>query len=63
MSKKSLEFHIESGDYFGTLATVLDLVKQQIFKDSSRDKNKKIIENKVAELMYLQNNFDIIKKR
>lgn len=63
MSKKSLEFHIKSGDYFGTLATVIDLVKQQIFKDSSRDKNKKIIENKVAELMYLQNNFDIIKKR
>jgi len=63
MGKKSLEFHIKSGDYFGTLATVIDLVKQQIFKDSSRDKNKKIIENKVAELMYLQNNFDIIKKR
>lgn len=63
MSKKSLEFHIKSGDYFGTLAAVINLVKQQIFKDSSRDKNKKIIENKVAELMYLQNNFDIIKKR
>ncbi len=63
MSKKSLEFHIKSGDYFGTLATVIDLVKQQIFKDNSRDKNKKIIENKVSELMYLQNNFDIIKKR
>ncbi len=63
MSKKSLEFHIKSGDYFGTLATVIDLVKQQIFKDNTRDKNKKIIENKVSELMYLQNNFDIVKKR
>jgi len=63
MSKKSLEFHIKSGDYFGTLATVIDLIKQQIFKDNSRDKNKKIIENKIAELMYLQNNFDIVKKR
>jgi hypothetical protein len=62
MSRKSLEFHIKSGDYFGTLATVIDLIKQQIFKDNSRDKNKKIIEDKVAELIYLQNNYDIVKK-
>lgn len=28
MSKKSVEFHIKSNDYFGTAATVLSLVKQ-----------------------------------
>jgi len=61
MSKESLEFHIKSGDYFGTLATVIDLVKQQIFKDNSKNKNKKVIEGKVAELMYLQNNYYIVK--
>lgn len=62
MSKESLEFHIQSGDYFGTLATVINLVKQQIFKDKSKNKNRKIIEDKVAELIYLQNNYDIVKK-
>lgn len=63
MSNKTLEFHIKSDDYFGTLATILDLVKQQIFRDNSRDENKNIIENKIAELMYLQNNYKIVKKR
>ncbi len=28
----SLQFHIEENDYFGTLATVLDLVSQDLQK-------------------------------
>jgi hypothetical protein len=28
MSKKSVKFHIKSNDYFGTIATVLSLIKQ-----------------------------------
>ena len=61
MSKESLEFHIKSDDYFGTLATVLDLIKQQIFGDK-KNKLKSAIESKVSELIYLQNNYRIIKK-
>lgn len=61
MSKESLEFHIKSDDYFGTLATVLDLIKQQIFGDK-KNKLKSAIESKVLELMYLQNNYRIVKK-
>jgi hypothetical protein len=30
MSEASLQFHIEQCDYFGTLATVLDLVSQDL---------------------------------
>jgi len=30
MEKPSLQFHIEANDYFGTLATVLDLVSQDL---------------------------------
>ena len=30
MKKKSLEFHITSDDYFGILATVLDLLRQNL---------------------------------
>jgi len=32
MHEKSLTFHIEQNDYFGTLATVLDLVRQDLGK-------------------------------
>ena len=61
MSKESLEFHIKSDDYFGTLATVLDLIKQQIFGDKE-SKLKDAIESKVSELLYLQKNYQIVKK-
>jgi len=64
MDKKSLEFHIKSNDYFGTLATVLDILKQQIFKDSSssnNNNNNKTMKNKIVELMYLQKNYKIVK--
>jgi hypothetical protein len=30
MNEESLQFHIEKNDYFGTLATVLDLVCQDL---------------------------------
>ena len=61
MSKESLEFHIESDDYFGTLATILDLVKQLAFEEG-HNKNKKVIEDKIAELLYMQDNYYIVKK-
>ena len=30
MNEASLQFHIEKSDYFGTLATVLDLLRQDL---------------------------------
>jgi len=32
MNHAGLQFHIEENDYFGTLATVLDLVSQDLCK-------------------------------
>ena len=61
MSKESLEFHIKSDDYFGTLATVLDLIRQQVFGDK-KSKLKDAIESKILELLYLQKNYQIVKK-
>lgn len=55
----NLEFHIESDDYFGTLAAILDLFTQSVMGSSDKDK---ILKEKVKELMYLQNNYKIIKK-
>ncbi|MFA6514383.1 MAG: hypothetical protein WCT50_03815 [Patescibacteria group bacterium] len=56
MNIESLEFHIKSDDYFGTLATILNLLIQ----DECCDTKNEIIKNKVEELMYLQKNYKII---
>jgi hypothetical protein len=61
MSKKSLEFHIKSDDYFGTLATVLDLLRQNL-NPFNQKREKKTLENAVADLVYLQKHYRIEKK-
>ncbi len=61
MRKRNLEFHIKSDDYFGTLATVLDLLRQNL-NPFKQKQEKNTLENKVKELMYLQKNFKIVKK-
>ena len=54
----NLEFHIKSNDYFGTLATILNLIEQnnQLAKEE-----RKALNNIVKDLMHLQENY-IIKK-
>jgi len=59
MNIKSLEFHIKSSDYFGTLAAILNLLIQ----DACSDVRDKVIKDKVDELMYLQKNYKIIEKQ
>lgn len=61
MNKKNLEFHIKNDDYFGTLATVIDLVKQNL-NPFKQKQEKKTLEKQVEELMYLQKNYKIAKK-
>lgn len=58
INKKSLKFHIQSSDYFGTLATILNLLHQEEFIGDT----DKILKEKVKELMYLQKYYKIIKK-
>ena len=62
MSKKSAEFHIKSRDYFGTLATVLSLIKQTIEARRSIDNNIKTLDNIEKDLMYLQKEYKIVKR-
>lgn len=56
-SLASLKFHINNNDYFGTLATILNLLA---YKMKSND--KKIIENIVTDLAHLQKNCRITQK-
>lgn len=62
MSRKSVEFHIKSNDYFGTLATVLDLIKQNLQEYTLPKDISNSLSKKVEELMYLQNNYILVKK-
>lgn len=61
MNKRNLEFHIKSDDYFGTLATVLDLLRQNL-NPFNQKREKKTLEKQVKELMYLQKNYKVVKK-
>jgi len=62
MENTNLLFHIENDDYFGTLATVLDLVRQKLILDSQKDEIQ-TLEAKVNELMELQSDFKIVSKQ
>ncbi len=57
----SVKFHVQSDDYFGTIATVLDLIKQQIKKDGCDNAAvlNKSLKNLKDDLMFLQKNYKI----
>lgn len=62
MSRKPLEFHIKSDDYFGTLATILSLIRQNIEKEENRGVNIKTLKKAEKDLICLQGNYNIVKK-
>lgn len=57
----SVKFHIQSDDYFGTIAAVLNLLKQQIKKDGRTDAAvlNKTLKNLETDLLFLQKNYKI----
>ncbi|MCX6794927.1 MAG: hypothetical protein NTY31_03000 [Candidatus Falkowbacteria bacterium] len=56
----SVKFHIKSADYFGTIATVLNLLKQRIKKDGYTDAVlNKTLKNLTDDLLFLQKNYEI----
>ncbi len=61
MSQKSLKFHIKSDDYFGTLATIISLVRQNIEKGEITKLNIKMLNNAEKDLMFLQGKYKIVK--
>ena len=61
MTKESIQFHIRSNDYFGTLATVLDLLRQDARHGYTR-KHDATLRRLRDELMILQGRFCIVKE-
>jgi hypothetical protein len=59
MNKKSIQFHIASNDYFGTLATTIDLLRQAAMKRGFKRSDAKALERLRDELLYLQAHYSI----
>ncbi len=59
----SVEFHVANDDYFGTIATLLGLLKQEIYKPQpNTEKIKTAFENMEKDFMWLQENYKISQK-
>lgn len=59
--KKSVNFHVQENDYFGTLATIVELMNQNNVLEDKKEL-KKLLKRLKKDLLYLQENF-IIKKK
>ena len=53
MDQESLQFHIEQNDYFGTLATVIDLLSQDL-RRSGYARHTATLAGLRDDLLYLQ---------
>jgi hypothetical protein len=53
MSPGALEFHIQENDYFGTLATTLDLLRQDLMRNG-QSRHAETLAGLRDELMHLQ---------
>jgi uncharacterized membrane protein YgcG len=60
MPQSSLEFHIKQNDYFGTLATVLDQVAQDLRKQKQKRHAETLLRLR-DDLTHLQSNYRIEK--
>lgn len=60
----SVRFHVASDDYFGTVATILSLLKQEIKKSGHADSVRLLqaLKNLEDDLLFLQKNYRIALK-
>lgn len=58
--ENNIKKHIKASDYFGTLATIIDLTKQIL--ELNTKKTSKQLKNLKDDLVYLQKNYTIKNK-
>jgi len=58
MTEESIQFHTRSNDYFGTLATVLDLLRQDA-QHGYTERHDATLQRLRDDLLYLQHGFCI----
>ncbi|MEZ4104420.1 MAG: hypothetical protein R3B60_03990 [Candidatus Paceibacterota bacterium] len=57
-----LHFHVQAGDYFSTLATILGFVEEMIMEQDTKNAmayELKVLRQVKKDLLYLNANFDI----
>jgi hypothetical protein len=59
MTEESIQFHIRSNDYFGTLATVLDLLRQDAQRGYT-ERHDATLQRLRDDLVYLQRHCRIV---
>ena len=59
MSQKSVKFHVTSDDYFGTVATIVGLIR---YLPENIKQNAKALNRLEKDLMFLQREYKIVKK-
>ncbi len=60
--RDNLLFHIEKDDYFGTLATVLSLAREELAGKKISEWQTAMLEKETGNLMYLQKKYKIVPK-
>ncbi len=63
--KESVKFHIKKEDYFGTIATILSLIEQDLEKNEYKqelDRVKKSLNELKKDFIFLQKNYNIEEK-
>jgi hypothetical protein len=60
---KSIESHVAADDYFGTLATILDLLMQDMEKSGRKQANKTLLKRLRDDLLHLQRDYQITPKK
>lgn len=56
-----VKFHVKSDDYFGTIATVLSLLEEEVKKDGVKNPVglRQALKNLAKDLLFLQKNYQI----
>jgi hypothetical protein len=62
VNRKQILRHIRAGVYFGTLATILDLLRQSMEQGGLGRQNSMLLEELREELVYLQKRFTILRR-
>ena len=60
---RNMEFHIRGDDYFGTLATRVDLVRQDMERRGYKREHDELLRTWRDELVHMQDNYTIAAKR
>ena len=60
--RKSVESHVAADDYFGTLASILELLRQDVGKLGRQRAHKELLGRLRDDLLHLQRNYKIKSK-